>query len=103
MPDITDCFGRRVRLTVERRAHILEHPEMSEMAGEIEQTLREPEQVRQSRSDSDVKLFYRYYLKTLAGGKWLCVVVKYSAEDAFVITAYLTDKPKAGETLWPRR
>jgi hypothetical protein len=30
-----------------------------------------------------------------------CVVVKYEENDAFVITAYLTDKPKAGEDLWP--
>jgi mRNA interferase MazF len=24
-------------------------------------------------------------------------------DDAFVVTAYLTDKPKAGEDLWPIR
>lgn len=28
---ITDCFGHGVRLTDERVAHILEHPEMNEM------------------------------------------------------------------------
>jgi hypothetical protein len=37
----------------------------------------------------------------LGGGKWLCVVVKCLQDDAFVVTAYLTDKPKAGENLWP--
>ena len=30
-----------------------------------------------------------------------CVVVKYAEDDVFVVTAYLTDKPKAGEDLWP--
>jgi hypothetical protein len=35
------------------------------------------------------------------GGKWLCVVVKYMENDAFVVTACLTDIPKAGEDLWP--
>jgi uncharacterized protein (DUF433 family) len=30
-----------------------------------------------------------------------CVVVEYAEDDAFVVTAYLTDKPKAGEDLWP--
>jgi hypothetical protein len=39
----------------------------------------------------------------LVGGKWLCVVVKYEENDAFVVTAYLTDKPKAGEDLWPTK
>jgi len=35
----------------------------------------------------------------MVGGKWLCVVVKYAENDAFVVTAYLTAKPKAGEGL----
>jgi hypothetical protein len=39
----------------------------------------------------------------MVGGKWLCIVVKYEAEDAFVITAYLTDKIKAGEVVWPKK
>jgi hypothetical protein len=36
-------------------------------------------------------------------GKWLCVVVKYLPDDAFVITAYLTDTVKAGEIVWPKK
>jgi hypothetical protein len=46
-------------------------------------------------------VFYEFYAQTIVGGKWLCVVVKYGENDAFVVTAYLTDKPKAGEDLWP--
>jgi len=48
-----------------------------------------------------VRLFYEFYAQTLVGGKWLCVVVKYAENDAFVISAYLTDNPEAGEELWP--
>jgi hypothetical protein len=47
--------------------------------------------------------FYEFYAQTVVGGKWLCVVVKYSTPLAFVVTAYLTDKPKAGEDLWPTK
>jgi hypothetical protein len=65
----------------------------------IAQTLREPEIVRKSRSDVTVALYYRYYTNTLVGDKWLCVVVKLLLDDAFVLTAYLTDKPKQGESL----
>jgi hypothetical protein len=43
------------------------------------------------------------YVQTRVGGKWLCVVVKYLPDDAFVITAYLTETIKAGETLWPKK
>jgi hypothetical protein len=103
MKMLTDCFGQLVRLTDERLAHILEHPEMKAMEREIEQTLQAPQLVRCSRSDETVRLFYEFYVQTIVDGKWLCVVVKYAENDAFVITAYLTDKPKAGDDLWPKK
>lgn len=101
MKTLTDCFGHKVRLTAERLAHILEHPEMKEMKGELGRTLRAPQLVRRSRADVAVRLFYEFYARTIVGGKWLCVVVKYPPHNAFVVTAYLTDKPKKGEDLWP--
>ena len=39
----------------------------------------------------------------MVGDKYLCVVVKVLPADAFVLTAYLTDKVKKGEQLWPAR
>jgi len=48
------------------------------------------------------ELSYRYYVGTQVGDKWLCVVVKYAMNDAFVVTAYLTDKPKKGKRIWPK-
>ena len=101
MKILSDCFGRKVRLTNERLSHILDHPEMKGLELGIEHALREPKFVRRSRSDDAVRMFYEFYAETIVGGKWLCVVVKYATEDAFVVTAYLTDKPKAGEELWP--
>ena len=59
--------------------------------------------MRRSRSDEAVQLFYELYAQAIVGGKWLCVVVKYAEDDAFVVTAYLTDKPKAGVDLWPTK
>jgi hypothetical protein len=100
---LDDCFGHKVRLTDERLAHILEHLEMAGMAGEIERVVRRPQLVRRSRSDDAVRLYYEFYAQTLVGGKWLCAVVKYASDDAFIVTAYLTDKPKPGEDLWPTK
>lgn len=37
------------------------------------------------------------------GGKPLCVVVKILIDDAFVVTAYLTDRVKKGTLLWPKK
>ena len=98
---LADYQGRQVRLTAERLQHILEHPEMAKLEGAVAQTLHQPQLVIQSRTDATAELSYRFYYGTTVGDKWLCVVVKYQAEDAFVLTAYLTDKPKKGVQLWP--
>jgi len=98
-----DCFGHDVRLTDERLAHIVGHVEMIGMESEIERVLRSPTEVRVSVSDDAVRLFYEFYAQTRVGGKWLCVVVRYLTDDAFVITAYLTDTLKAGATVWPKK
>jgi uncharacterized protein YuzE len=79
----------QLRLTDERLAHILERPEMKQMGDELENVLRQPRLCRCSRSDDAARLFYQFYEGTMVGGKWLCVVVKYEENDAFVITAYL--------------
>jgi len=33
--------------------------------------------------------------------RWHKFLLPTDLNDAFVVTAYLTDKPKAGEDLWP--
>jgi len=103
MKKFVDYQGKAVRLTDERLAHIIEHPEMVDMEAAIEETLHDPQLVMRSRADETANLNYRYYYGTKVGDKWLCVVVKYGVDDAFVLTAYLTDKPKKGDQLWPSR
>ncbi len=39
----------------------------------------------------------------MVGGEHLCVVVKIVIDDAFVVTAYLTDRVKKGTLLWPKK
>lgn len=98
---LTDYQGCTIRLTEERLKHVLEHPEMRGMESALEETVRQPTLVIESRTDLPVQLNYRFYVGTRIGDKWLCVVVKYAPEDAFVLTAYLTDKPKRGKQVWP--
>jgi hypothetical protein len=100
MPILLDYQNRQVRLTEERLAHILTHPEMIEMELQIADTLKNPQLVRKSRSDDSAELFYRLYTQLVIGDKWLCIVVKYLPDDAFIVTAYFTDKPKKGDDLW---
>ena len=100
---LTDYEGRPVRLTDERWIHIEEHPEMVGSREAVAETLLKPEAVIESPSDSLVRLYYRFYHRTMVGGKHLCVVVKIVIDDAFVVTAYLTDRVKKGILLWPKK
>lgn len=102
MQTINDYNGVAIRLTDERLNHILEHPEMAAQRESIIQTLKEPDLVVQSLSDEEAHLYYRFYQKLLVGDKYLCVVVKFKTNDAFVVTAYFTDKPKRGDVLWKK-
>jgi hypothetical protein len=97
---IADYQGLAIRLTEERLKHILEHPEMRTFEEAIIETLKIPVMVIQSASDAAAHLYYRFYTETIMGDKFICVVVKMKLGDPFVLTAYLTDKPKKGKTLW---
>lgn len=103
MRSFKDFEGKTIRLTAERLAHIREHPEMRGLSRQIRETLTHPLKVVQSLSDSGVRLYYRFYFSTKVGDKYLCVVVKLRGDDAFVLTAYLTDTLKKGVMLWPKR
>jgi hypothetical protein len=98
---LLDHQGLSIRLTDERLAHILEHPEMAGLEVAIAETLMAPKLVIRSLSDTKAQLYYRFYAETSLGNKFVCVVVKSRPpDDAFVLTAYLTDKPKKGAVLW---
>src|SRR5437762_896624 len=104
MPDLTDVRGRRLRLTKERVNHLeTDHPEMREQFERIAETVRKPEQIVESRIDQAVELYYRLYTSTPVTMKYLCVVVKDSATDGFVLTAYFTDTVKKGRIVWQKK
>lgn len=98
--EVLTPLGFRVRVT---RAYweliiSIKHPVMAGRAADVEATLENPEQVRQSRGDPAVYLFY----KSERLGRWVCGVVKRLDAEGFLITAYPTDAIKAGERIWTR-
>jgi hypothetical protein len=97
----TDIFGNRITLTGERLSHFASsHPELRRQLAKIKETLSAPQKIVRSRTDVDVRLYYRFYKTTPVGSKFLCVVVKLLANEYFIITAYFTDTVKRGELLW---
>jgi hypothetical protein len=69
-------FGRKVRITHERWEHLSTgHPEMAEQFSRIEQTLLNPDEIVESRTDSQVELYYRRLIERPVGDKYPCVVL----------------------------
>lgn len=98
-----DLFGRRIYLTDAGWAHIIgAHPYMVNLQAEIGETLQHPDEIRRSASDPErARLYYKWHSGAIIGDKWICVVVKVLPGEAFVQTAYATNKIKRGELLWP--
>ena len=69
MSELPDLLGKPVRLTNERLAHILEHPEMAMWRKEIDRALMRPETVVQSISDLSARLYYRPVVDPVLGDK----------------------------------
>jgi hypothetical protein len=76
----------------------IKHPVMAGREDDVQETLQNPSEIRQSKSDQDVFLFY----KPERIGQWVCAVSKRLNGDGFLITAYLTDAIKEGELVWPK-
>ena len=76
---------------------IAKHSVMSGREDDVEDALRDPDEVRVSRKDSEAFLFYR----TEYPGRWVCAVVKrLNSNEGFLITAYPTDAIKKGDLAW---
>jgi hypothetical protein len=98
--DVLTPLGFRVRVTRERWRLITtaKHPVMAGREDVVKATLENPEQVRQSRSDPRVFLFYR----PEGASRWVCAVSKRAADQGFLMTAYPTDAIKEGTQVWPK-
>src|SRR5260221_8094755 len=91
---LKDHQGRNIRLTSERREHILKHPEMAEQWTRILETLAVPEIVIATRADSNVHAYHKLYPQTPVTRKYLIVIVKLLEDDAFVLTAFFSSSLK---------
>jgi len=91
--------GVRVRCTRSYWEFIVgqKHPSLKDRERDIVQVLEQPDEVRRSRKDPRVLLYYRR-----AGSGWLCAVVRRENGTGFLITAYPTDAIKIGSIEWTR-
>lgn len=91
-------LGFRIRTTVNYWALITEvkHPAIKGREADVQATLTNPDEVRLSKSDTQVYLFYR------ADGEkcWVCAVSTRLNGEGFLITAYRTGAIKEGTVIW---
>jgi hypothetical protein len=98
--DVLTPLGFRVHVPRSYWSIIIteKHPAMAGREADVVEILRSPEEVRVSRVDPNVHLFYRLEKP----GRWICAVAKRTNGDGFLITTYPTDAIKEGEHIWPR-
>lgn len=89
-------LGKDFELTAERKKHILNfHPDLKPYFSRIKNVFVKPDEIRISKSDPHVLLFYRYFAK-IKGGKYIVGVVKIGSR-AFILTAYFSSDKLSGE------
>lgn len=91
-------LGVEVRTTVDYWAYLvtIKHPVMAGKEKVVMSVLEAPDEIRQSKVDFEVYLYYRKL------DRLYCVVARHAGSSGFVITAYPTDKVKEGEVVWTR-
>lgn len=90
----------RVRISRRRWELIstVKHPVMADGEARVRAALEGPDEVRQSRTEPKMLLFY----KAESPKRWTCAVVKRTNGEAFLVTAYPTDAIKEGVRTWPK-
>jgi hypothetical protein len=74
----------------------IKHPVMAGREKDVKDTLEHPDQIRRSKSDENVYLFYKAEHKK----RWICAVSRQTGDTGFLITTYPTDAIKEGEQVW---
>jgi len=97
--EVKSKLGKTIRVTKSYWEIISEkkHPSVAGKVKEAKLTLATPDEVRRSRYDNSIYLYYKSLDDTL-----ICVVAKHLNEEGFVVTVYLTDKIKRGESVWKK-
>jgi hypothetical protein len=73
---------------------------MQEQRERLAVTLSSPEIVIVTAKDESVHTYHRFYAETPVTSKYMIVAVKIIDEDAFVVTAFYSSRPKKGKIIW---
>lgn len=99
--EVATPLGFTVRTTLDYWNFIVtvKHPVMRNRLTDVQLVLANPDEVRLSKSDTQVYLFYR---EENAVGRWVCAVARRLNGNGFLITTYRTSAIKEGEQIWQK-
>ena len=92
--EVVSYLGKKIRITKSYWNKIIgtKHRIMEGKENAVKETLKAPTELRVSKKDPNVFLYYKKL-----NGKYTCVVTKSLNGQGFIITAYITDRIKAGK------
>jgi len=98
--EVTTPLGFRVRVAWHYWEVIItiKHPVMAGREAKVQAPLASPDEIRQSKADAAVLLFY----KRTGARRWVWAVARRLNGDGFLITTYPTEVKKEGERIWPK-
>ena len=99
--EFKDKFNNTIRLTGSQWDHIVnEHPEIKPYKDRIPDVLINPDVVKRSKRNEDTFLYNGYY-KDIYEGKYLLAVADIRNKK-LLLTCYITDRIKQGDTIWKK-
>jgi hypothetical protein len=98
--EVICVLGKKIR-TRQRYFEFITEYKHSELKGRLKDvllTIKEADEARRSDKRPELYLYYRKF-----GQYWICAVTRHLNGEGFIITAYLTKKPKKkGVKIWER-
>lgn len=98
--EVLSVLGKRVRVSESYWKFIItmKHPAILGKEELVKGAVSESDEVRRSRKDRSVYLYYKRFKKNFIG-----VVCKHLNGEGYIITAYITDRIKIGEIIWQKQ
>ncbi|MFH1247516.1 MAG: DUF4258 domain-containing protein [Candidatus Micrarchaeota archaeon] len=92
-------LGKQIKTTYSHWEKIItvKHPIVKDKEKEVEKTLTDPIEIRVSKTDNQVYLYYCDF-----EGNFFAVVSKHLNDDGYIITCYITDWIKEGRIIWKK-
>lgn len=96
---VTSILGKRIRTTKSYWEKLVttKHSRIRGREKEVQEALEKATEVRRSRIDSSVHLYYKKERE-----HYICAVVKHLDDEGFLITAYFTKAIKIGGVIWKK-